>query len=272
MPELTIDGRRVSYRREGQGPRVIALHCSSSHSGQWKPLVEQVCDRFEIVAPDLAGYGRSAPLARDEPWFAQDRRMVAALADGAPVHLVGHSLGGALAFHATKAGETDVRSVALIEPVLYPLLDEAAAPEAAEGWWCAATVLGLLRLGLREAAAEAFVGYWSGPDAWAATAPHVRDYVLATVDRVGDDWAGMAAGLEEQATLGDARDMSLPVLLMRGSETRASAAMITELLADALPDVRVIELEGAAHMAAVTRPDLVMPRLVDWLDEQQGRG
>lgn len=252
--------------------RVVALHCSSSHSGQWKPLAERVADRFEIVAPDIAGYGRSDPLAPGEPWFAQDRRMVAALADGAPVHLVGHSLGGALAFHATKAGEAQVRSLAMIEPVLYPFLDESGAAEAAEGWWCAATVLGLLRLGLREAAAEAFVGYWSGSEAWAATPDHVRDYILATVDRVGDDWAGMAAGLEGQAKLGDARAMALPVLLVRGAATRASARRITELLADALPAVRVIELGGADHMSAVTDPDRVMPLIADWLDEQEGRG
>ena len=40
-------------------PKVIALHCSLGSGRQWTRLAEALGDGFEVIAPDLAGYGKN---------------------------------------------------------------------------------------------------------------------------------------------------------------------------------------------------------------------
>ena len=48
------------YREAGTGPAVVCLHCSASTSGQWRPLMERISERFHVIAADLYGSGKSA--------------------------------------------------------------------------------------------------------------------------------------------------------------------------------------------------------------------
>ena len=65
MPTLDVGGNRVNYRVSGSGVPVILLHSSSSHSGQWKALMEDLSENYRFFAPDLHGFGRSSPLPDD---------------------------------------------------------------------------------------------------------------------------------------------------------------------------------------------------------------
>jgi pimeloyl-ACP methyl ester carboxylesterase len=268
---IEVLGRKVFVREAGAGPKVLALHCSSSHSGQWKPLMAELSDRARIVAPDLHGYGQSAPFVPDgSAMLVHDTALVGALIDesGGKVHLVGHSLGAATAVSIARERPQSVASMVLIEPVLFALLDEADLPEAADGWWIAARVHGLLRLGLRRQAAETFVDFWSGDGTWAATEPRIQQYIEDTIDRVADDWAGMVQSLPTQIRLSDLPLLQMPTLLIRGLASRASAQRIVGLLDEIMPDTQLVELPEMSHMAAVTHPEKVMPFVVDWVDGQ----
>lgn len=261
-PDTEIGGALsgINVRRAGDtGPLVVCLHCSASHSGQFKPYFEALSDRFRLVAPDLHGYGRSRALPGDgQPWYAHDAGIVAALVAAeapAKVHVVGHSLGGATAFYAArKLGSDRLASLTMIEPVLFGLLDEAGDPLALDGAGSGAQVAGYLRLGRADLAARSFVEFWSGPGAWDALPEDTRAYVTAVIPRVADDWAGMLPWLPEQASIADCAALNMPVQLIRGSATRASAAAIIDLLHRAMPWATLAELDGADHMAAVTQP------------------
>ena len=270
------NGAHIHLRESGEGQPVIAVHCSSSHSGQWKPLIGVLGGRFKIMAPDLHGYGQSDPLPRDgNPWFQHDGGMVHALMCevGEPVHLVGHSLGGATAFFAASVAPDKVASLTLIEPVLFALLDEAGLPEASDAWWIASVVHGQLRLGNKTAAAKSFVDFWSAPGTWDVTPPKVQEYILQTINRVGDDWAGIVAGLSGQVTRAGASQLNVPTQLIRGGKTRASARLIVDILDDAMPNSTIVDIDSADHMAAVTHPELIIPHIVRMLEENsKGRG
>src|SRR5476651_2628926 len=107
---------------------VIALHCSLGSGQQWVRLAEELAGRHQVIAPDISGYGSNA-LAPERPiTLAREVDLLSnhfAEASG-PLHLVGHSYGGALAFKiATDSPMASrVRSLTLIEPVLPTVLLE----------------------------------------------------------------------------------------------------------------------------------------------------
>ena len=80
---------------------LLAIHGLGGSGRYWQGLADAVGDRFRVIAPDLAGFGRS-----DEPQANADRALhladldalvADAVVPGRPVVVVGHSLGGVLA-------------------------------------------------------------------------------------------------------------------------------------------------------------------------------
>jgi pimeloyl-ACP methyl ester carboxylesterase len=55
-------------------------------------------------------------------------------------------------------------------------------------------------------------------------------------------------------------------VLVRAAQTRRPIRELSELLLDATSGWRLVEILGAGHMAPMTRPDLVNPIVVDFLD------
>ena len=51
----------------GKGPAVIIGHCSSASHKEWLPLIEALKSEWRVLAPDLIGYGQSAPWPADHP-------------------------------------------------------------------------------------------------------------------------------------------------------------------------------------------------------------
>ena len=126
-------GRKIHYRAEGRGPLVILLHAAASHSGQWKPYIEALKDRYRVIAPDMHGYGRSESLPKTGPWFAHDALIPPALvaAEGRDrAHLIGHSLGASNGFFAVRNRADLFESLLMIEPVLFMFLEQIGDPLA----------------------------------------------------------------------------------------------------------------------------------------------
>jgi pimeloyl-ACP methyl ester carboxylesterase len=109
---------------------VIALHCSLGSGHQWSRLAEELTGKHQVITPDISGYGSNdvgrflLPTTMAEEVDLLSDRLGEAVG---PIHLVGHSYGGALAFKIATdsplAGR--VRSLTLIEPVLPTILMES---------------------------------------------------------------------------------------------------------------------------------------------------
>lgn len=272
MPSLIVGGATISYRQAGCGPSVILLHASSSHGGQWKPLMEALADRFTLLAPDLHGYGRSDPLPQGaSSWSQHDVAIVMALADrvGQPVHLVGHSLGGAIAALAALRRPEAVKSLALIEPVLFNLLEESRHESRCDYLELAHAMLVLLHFNKREEAARLFLDYWAGAGALDRADPETRAYIVRTIPRVADDWYGISSRAPGVPRLVDFARLAMPCLLLCAQHTPRTARAIVALLGTALPHADQGEIAGAGHLSPISHPDRVNSMLIDFLDRHR---
>jgi pyruvate dehydrogenase E2 component (dihydrolipoamide acetyltransferase) len=120
MPELTAAGERLSVLKAGNGEQVILLvHGFASDARSWslnQPALAQ--SGATVYALDLPGHGA---LPAGGPLGGVDRlaEIVAAAAAAlspAPVHLVGHSMGGAIALAVAAQQPERVRALTLIAP------------------------------------------------------------------------------------------------------------------------------------------------------------
>ena len=249
----------VSFREAGSGPGVVCLHSNASNSGQWRALMDRLAPEFHVVAPDLYDSGRSPAWRSDRVMRLQDEvdLIESALAHaGAPIALVGHSYGAAVALMAALANPGRVRSIALYEPTLFSLLDaESPAPNEADGIRDAVADAGAaLDRGDADAAAERLIDYWSGAGTWKSLPEQRRAPIAASVTSVRR-WG--RALLEEPTPLSAFRALNVPVLYMTGRRSQASALGVARLLSGTLPIVERVDFGEMGHMGPVTHADAV---------------
>src|SRR6266566_8053878 len=89
-------------------PRVVLLHSALGDSRLWRRQVAALHDRFDVVAPDLPGYG-------NQPMPAEPFSLVDAVTVHLPGMLVGNSAGGAIALRTALAHPELVRRLVLVD-------------------------------------------------------------------------------------------------------------------------------------------------------------
>jgi pimeloyl-ACP methyl ester carboxylesterase len=254
-------------REAGRGSAVVCLHANASSSAQWRGLIELLAPRFRVFAPDLYDCGGPCwPSERvialsDEAAFIEPVLRQA----GAPLTLVGHSYGAALALVIAAANPGRVKAVAVYEPTLFSLLDaEKPAPNDADGIREAVHDAGMsLDEGYPEVAAERFIDYWMGDGGYRRMPESTRRVVAASMTNVRR-WAH--ALFTEPTPLEAFAKLDVPVLYMTGSRSPASARGVARLLTKALPRVQHVEFPELGHMAPVTHPERVNEVIREYLE------
>ena len=225
----------------------------------WSALMRELAGTRRVLAPDLIGYGRSGRWPQGRAYEADaDIRVLAAMVEkaGAPVHLVGHSYGAAMALEAARVLGGRVRGLTLIEPVSFHLLKAGGCDAEHE------TVADVARrtnaaiaVGDRRAAAAAYMGFWLGRWQWWLAPKKLKTPVIETVDKVAMEFA--AVGAQTVDTLAPYKAVRAPTLLLYGERTREPAKAVIRILERTLPDVRAKAIAGAGHMSPFTHRDAV---------------
>ena len=116
MAWLDFGGNRIWYHREGAGDPIVLLHHGEADHRLWDFQVAHLRDRYDVVVPDLLGFGRS-----DKPDVAYTldlyARFVERIVDDlglAAVTLVGACVGSAAALRYTYQQPDRIRSLILV--------------------------------------------------------------------------------------------------------------------------------------------------------------
>ena len=228
------------------------LHSSLSSGRQWQGLKLALKTDFQVLNPDLIGYGTNTSSYPSPMRLADEASLLWPLLDGKPVGsviLVGHSFGGALALHIARMRPELFKAVVLFEPVAFHLL-KTAEPALYQEVQQLSSQMHQLR---DEEAAALFIDYWQGQGCFAGL-PHVMQQKLTLqVGKVSADFEALSG---EPATLHDYAAIQCPVLLLSGEQSQLSAKRLATLLAEALPQVKFQTIK-TGHMGPVTDAELV---------------
>jgi pimeloyl-ACP methyl ester carboxylesterase len=287
---VEVDGARIYVRDTPaltpDAEPALYVHGLGGSSGNWTDLAGLLACRLAGQALDLPGFGQSDPAPKYTlTAFAQRVARLIEYADRGPVHLIGNSLGGAVAVRVAGWRPELVRSLTLISPAM-PFLDPRRSLQA--------RALPLLVLPRPERLAARLMARVE-PEAMVR---QVIDACFADPTRLSDQ--RRAEALEEvrlrytlahypaaylrtlrglvlsflRAYLPGAGSMwriaarvSAPTLVIGGSADRLVDVRVSPAVARAIPDSRLLMLPEVGHVAQIEDPHTVARAVLALLDE-----
>jgi pimeloyl-ACP methyl ester carboxylesterase len=268
MAEAIIDGRRVSYLATGSGTPVVLLHAGAGSGKQWAKISRLLEARFRIIAPDLWGFGGTESWSGEHELTHDDQaylvsELVSSLCEE-PVHVVGHSYGGATAVRLILSKREAVRSVVLIEPILMPLLSLAGEVKLFREYLdMAHAFLENAAAGKLDEAWRGFLDYRNGAGTWDALPEPSKQRFRGTTQSTV---VGFRSNLANSTSLEDLQKLTLPTLVMRGEKTTVPDRRVAEILRDHIPLCSYDVIPGAEHMSPLTHPEFIAEAIERHLD------
>ncbi len=248
--EAMINGARIHYQRSGSGFPVLLIHAGIADSRMWEPQAAALGDRFDLIRPDLRGYGQSEL----PPAGYSMRADLIGLLDHLKVdraHVVGCSMGGIVAIDLTLENPARVERLVLIgSGVGGSNLGEAdkdlfADVDAAEA------------SGDHDALNRAEVRLWvDGPRRPEGSAP-------AAVRELVYDMNGLALRSNfdsaphqrlDPPAIKRLHEIRAPTLVIVGDEDLPHANVNADLLTSKIDGARKAVIHGAAHLPSLERP------------------
>lgn len=246
-------GVDTAAQRFGTGERAaLAIHCMLGTSSMWEPVLAPLGATIAATAFDLPGHGKSGLWPVDDTPGAYQTlatRIAASFIDR-PVDLIGHSFGAVVALRLAVAAPEAVRSLTLIEPVLFSAV--ADTPEGHLWRRRQDDYETLYAAGDAEGAARDFVGKWGVGTPWEALSDRHRARFTAQMPIVASVSASNFSDPGQICRPGGFEAIDAPVLLIHGSDSPPVMAEICEAIAGRLPDVGVASVPGAGHMLPLT--------------------
>ena len=259
---VTIEHNRinVSVRKKGTGEPVIFLHCSASSNKQWNAAFDTWDSRYLLLAPDLYSSGCTSDWpGTGDPTLADEAALVKAVIANLdrPVHLVGHSYGGAVALRLALLNPEWVQSLCMIEPVAFNILRGGTTQER-DLFAEISDVAQYIRLAIAEGypflAAQRFVDYWNGAGTWQRLTSDQQLKLSRQAHRLPKNF---------NATINETIPPSLygcidvQTLILCGTKSPKSARHITRMLTETIPGARHRTIPYAGHMLPITHPTQV---------------
>jgi 3-oxoadipate enol-lactonase len=227
--------------------KVVLVHSALGDSRLWQRQVAVLRPRFDVVAPDLPGWGGT-------PLPTQAFSFVDTVAAHLPAALVGNSFGGAVALRTALAHPEQVEKLVLIGAGLptwdwtEEMREYFAAEEAA------------IDSGDLDAATEVNLAFWVAPEHWDEVRPQQRRAL--ELQSAHEEPEVVWPELAELSTL------TMPTLVVVGENDKGDFQAIAEHLAEQIPGATLVTVPGAGHLVGVDQPDALNELLLEFLQDR----
>jgi pimeloyl-ACP methyl ester carboxylesterase len=255
---LPVSGGNLHYEIAGSGEPVVLIHGGFGDRRMWDDQFSVLARDYRVLRYDHRGFGRSpAPDTTYSP--VRDLIQLLDRAEMDRAHIVGNSLGGALAITFGILHPERVRSLTVVasgaDGFRYPQSDIEAITQ----------VVALMRGGKQEEALTTWLG--NPMLAVVNTQPAVKAKVERMVRENAGIWT-MAAWPQQpltppaRARLGRIR---IPTLVVIGDRDAPSVRMFADSTARMIPGAERVVLEGTDHLPHMERPEEFNRILVEFL-------
>jgi pimeloyl-ACP methyl ester carboxylesterase len=100
----------------GSGDTVVLLHGWPQTWLEWERIMPRVATQFRVIAVDLPGLGQSGGSDHYDKWtLARHLRGLLAELRALPAHVVGHDMGGIVAYGFARQFPSDVRTLSIVD-------------------------------------------------------------------------------------------------------------------------------------------------------------
>lgn len=252
---VEINGAELHYIEQGRGEPLVFVHGGLGDFRTWGPQMAPFAAHFRAISYSRRAHYPNAWPARYSQCAmsvhaADLAALITRLADG-PVHLVANSYGGYICLLLATQRPALVRTLALAEPPVHPLLrrlpEGAALFEAfmAAAWQPAgrAFAAGNLEEGVRR-----FLNGAIGPGAFDRLSPPVRAGMMLNARAMSVE--ALTPFEVYMPDLPDAalRGITAPTLLLHGADSPVMYHRINTALAARLPHAEQAVIPAAAHV------------------------
>lgn len=273
--KFTVNGVRYHYLlSRNKGPTVVLLHGFGSTSYMWRFVMPRLADAgYTVLAPDLRGFGDSDKPqdGYDKANVAQDiHALVAGLGLGPAVNVVGHDMGGMVAYAYAAQYRDEVRTLSILDVPL-PGIDPWPELLKSERVWH------FRFFGNRDIAErliadreKVFLSWFHNSEAVNAGAfteevenTYARKYSAPGALRGSFEYY-RAFPQDEIANRAFARlPLTIPVLGIGGAGS--FGPIIGDHLRHVATDVRAVQIDGAGHWVAEEQPEATTRALLGFL-------
>lgn len=251
------DLNSIRTHRRG-GPPVVLVHPVGLELSYWGMQIEALQRRYDVIAYDLPGHGRSPGSPKDWTLDKAAALLARVVRSGGTTsaHIVGLSVGGMIA-----------QAMTLAEPALalsLTLIDTAASfPDAArEGMRARAKAA---REGGMQAVLQSTIERWFTTET-VAQRPDIVDRVTKTL--LADDPAVHAALWDMISALNlvpELHRITCPTLILVGEFDPSSPPAAAQTLAENIPGASMHIIPHASHMAPLEKPEAINTHLLSFL-------
>jgi len=270
MPILRVNGYHMAFVERGAGAPLLLVHGTLCDYRQWTEQMAPFAAHYRTIALSLRHcWPERWDGAGDDFTVQQHTADVASFLsalDAGPVHLLGHSRGGHIAFRAAQNFPDLVRTLTLVEPggALAPDLEANLAPgepliaigplyaKAAER----------IRRGEIDEGLKTVIDVTGGPGSWERTPERIKQYrrdnARTLLGQIKESRAPFARA--------DAEAIRAPTLLVAGERSPASFHRILDGLETAIRDVRRAIIPKASHASNLDNPEAFAREVLAFLD------
>lgn len=263
MPVTRIRDLDVYHEEQGTGDAVLLIHGLGSSTEDWEPQVQALSKLFRVIAYDVRGHGRTGkpPGPYTVAQFAEDAAALIRRLAAGPVHVVGLSMGGMIAFQLAADHPELVRSLVVVnsgpEMILRRLRDKLGIAQRR----LIVRLMGMRSMGKvlagkllpgpgQQAARDVFVERWARNDAGA--------YLRALSAIVG--W-GVTARLPS---------ITCPTLIVAADQDYTPVAW-KQWYTALMPNASLVVIDDARHMMPVEKPEAFHAALIPFLQGAEAR-
>ena len=242
-------------REPGDRPPVLLIHGWGGSGRYWRATIERLGDWYSCIVPDLPGVARSLPVRRGHNIFDQAQSIEALLAHLGitRAHVVGHSVGGAIAIVLAARRPELIERLVLTAVGLFRNEAERAFFGAIMG------VTGVLMRArapwmadipfLAQQSAQRY--FYRVPDDPQLLREGLLDYLTMDYDTA----VACARSAVSDAIPAAARRVQSPTLLIGAREDQSMPAPNVAYMAGVIPGCKLRWITQCGHLPMVEKPD-----------------